>query len=354
MALPLDQYSLNISIYLISIMLAIGGISLGIGYAMNEKRIKEFGRKELFESVINGAIVGGIFLLFTANGPVTTLINQMTLSNGTTLNCYAFISNNTAICLAYDYLASPTPYTFMGMEHQSVLSLTTSAMTGLFALNGVLGLIAGLKINLAIATFSFSYVFAPVISELQYIMKLLGAVAISAVVQASILEFAAVITLSVLLPSGIVLRTFYPTRKVGGFLMAASIGLYVVLPLSYVFNATIANAYSSSLNPINISQISITASDLKNSVFQQSVYQQTNSTLNSSDTGGILGSISSGVAYLTNALSGFINGILRSVAYLIVYSFVLPIFSLIITGISIREISGLLGSEAFFGKFNIL
>ncbi len=49
-----------------------------------------------------------------------------------------------------------------------------------------------------------------------------------------------------------------------------------------------------------------------------------------------------------------INWLLNQLAYLIVYAFVLPIFSLIVTGISIRELSRVLGAEAFFGKFNLL
>ncbi len=62
------------------------------------------------------------------------------------------------------------------------------------------------------------------------------------------LVFVAAGTLSVILPAGLVLRTFYPTRKLGGFLIAVAIGLYVVLPLSYVFNAMLANSYSVELS----------------------------------------------------------------------------------------------------------
>ena len=44
----------EISVYVISIMIAISGISLGIGYAFNEKRFKEFGKEELYQSVTDG------------------------------------------------------------------------------------------------------------------------------------------------------------------------------------------------------------------------------------------------------------------------------------------------------------
>ena len=339
-------------------MIAIGGIVLGLGYALNEKRMKEFGRNELFECAVNGAIVGGIFLLFAPHGIVTGIINQATMSNGTALSCDAFMANNTAICLAYDYLASPKQYTFMGSAHSSVLSTATTTISELLLLNGALGLIAGIKINLFIADFSFSYVFSPLISEVQYIIKLLGTVAIAAVVQSSVLEFAAAGVLGVMMPAGIVLRTFYPTRKLGGFLMAASIGLYVVLPMSYVFDATVVNSYSLSINPSGSSIMQVTSgvSNFKDSLLSSGSLQGNSTSTNSSSgsTGSVLGWISSGISLITNAVSGLINWLLNELAYLIVYAFVLPLFSLIITGISIREFSRVLGAEAFFGKFNIL
>ncbi len=348
--MPLSSYAFSISVYVIGIMIAIGGIILGIGYAANEKRMKEFGKKELLESVVNGAIVGGIFLLFAPHGAITGLISQATLSGNTTLSCDAFMATNPSMCLAYDYLISPSAYTFMGETHSSVLSTASGTIAELLLLNGVLGIIAGVKLSAVVVSFQFSYVFAPIISELQYIIKMLGTVAISAVVQASVLEVAAIGSLTVLLPAGIVLRTFYPTRKLGGFLMATAIGLYVVLPMSYVLNATLVNEYSASLSPTgtSITQIMGSATSLRDSLLGSQ--QQ----LNATDSGVGFSSINSAIASISGAISGLINWLLNELAYLIVYAFVLPIFSLIITGISIREISGILGAEAHFGKFNIL
>lgn len=354
--MPLTGYSLSISILIIGIMIAIGGIILGIGYAFNERRMKEFGRKELFECAVNGAIVGGIFLLFAPNGAITNLITQTTMVNGTSLNCDAFMANNTAICLAYDYLASPNPYTFMGYSHNSVLSTATTTMSEIMLLNGVLGLVAGIKIGLLGSSISFSYILSPIISELQYIVKMLGTVAISAVVQSSVLEFVAVGVMSVLLPTGIILRTFYPTRRLGGFLMAASISLYVVLPLSYVFDAMLVNQYSMALSPsgTSITQITASAQGLQNYVFGSAQTPASTGSNNSTGSSNVLSSISSALSSISNSISGLINWLLNQLAYLIVYAFVLPIFSLIITGISMREMARVLGAEAFFGRFNIM
>ena len=94
---------------------------------------------------------------------------------------------------------------------------------------GLIGLYAALGV---LKTF-----LSPLLSQIQSAVQVLGAAAVSATVQASVLMAIAAGALSTLLPLGLILRTFYPTRRLGGFLIALSIGVYVVLPLTYVMNA---------------------------------------------------------------------------------------------------------------------
>ena len=331
-------------------MLAISGISLGLGYALSERKLKDFGRKELFESIFNGIIIGSLFVLFSNNGAISILINQLVLQNGTTINCSAFLAQNPAICLANNYLVGSS-YTFGGITHSSVLTTVSTMIVGLISLNTALGLIAAAKIDFFIVTFSLSYVVSPLISQIQYIVRILSTVAISTVVQSSVLLFAAVSSLTIILPSGMILRSFYPTRKLGGFLMATAIGLYVVLPLSYVMNASLASSFTINVNATSLSEISLSASNLQGTLLNSGEQAQKS---NYTDVPSILNTITSSITGISTAITNLINGLLGFVAYLIVYSFVLPIFSLIITGISIRELSQILGAEAFFGKFNIL
>ncbi len=337
-----------IAVYLISIMIAVSGISLGIGYALNERRFKEFGRSELYQAVVNGAIVGGMMALFANGGIVSGVISSATLANGTALNCSEGLASNPAICLAYDYLAGTQNYTFMGVAHRSVLTMSTSTLTSLIALDAVLGTIASLRISVAVFSFSFSYVMAPIISEIQYLVKLLSTVTIGTLVQASVLVFVSVGTLSLILPAGLVLRSFYPTRKLGGFLIALSIGLYAVLPLSYVFNMMLVNSYLSDSQTAQISQVTLSASGMESSFL--SLGSESNSSAGSgigSKVSGMLSSFSAGV-------STMIEEVLSSVSYFIVYVFILPAFSLVVTGISVKEFAELLGSEAPIGALKML
>lgn len=344
--LPFGSYGFSIAIYVISIMIAVSGISIGLGYAFNERRLKEFGRSELYQSIINGALVGGMLALFSSGGIVSSVINSVTVSGNTSLQCSSSIVNNAAICLAYDYLVSPTGYTFMGTSHQSVLTMSAGTLTALFGLNAVLGIIAAFKINLLAVTLSFNYVTVPLINEIQYLIKILSTIAISATVQAAVLLFIAVGTLSIILPAGLILRTFYPTRKLGGFFIALSIGLYVVLPLSYVFNIALVNSYSASQS--SIGQVTLTASGIESGLFSF------NKDSNSSILSGFTSSISESLSALSSAVSNLIEGLISDISYFIVYTFILPAFSLVITGISVRELAGILGSEVSFGRLNSL
>ncbi|MGC8479385.1 MAG: hypothetical protein ACP5M9_01820 [Candidatus Micrarchaeia archaeon] len=351
MSFGFNFYNYTIVIYLIAIMLSISGISLGLGYALSEKRLKEFGKNELYESIFNGIIVGSIFLLFSSSGALGVLINQLTLTKNTTISCSSILAQNPAICLANNYLTGTVPYTFDGSQHLSVLSTITGLIIGLVSVNTGLGIIGSTKIDLVIVTISLSSIVNPIISQIQYILRILSTLAISALVQSSLLLFIAFSALTIILPSGIILRAFYPTRKLGGFLMAVAIGLYVVLPLSYVLNASMASSYTSTLNSTSLSEITLSTSSLQNTLLSSRQEAQNS---NYTNTNVILNAITGGVTSLVNSITNLLNTIFGIIAYLILYTFILPIFSLILTGISIRELSSILGSEAFFGKFDIL
>lgn len=346
--LPFGAYGFAISIYVISIMIAISGISLGIGYAINEKKFKEFGKNELYQSVINGVIIGGMLALFSGGGILGTVINSITLTNGTALSCTSYMQGNPAICLSYDYLVGPNGYTFMGIQHSSILTTSTTMLTSLLGLDTILGIVGAFKINFLFVTLSFSYVVVPIINEIQYIIKILTTVTLSAVVQASVLSFIAIGTLTLILPTGLILRAFYPTRKLGGFLIALSLGLYVILPLSYVFNIMLVNLYSSSIGSAGIGQVSLDASGIENMLLSMNI--GSNSTVQS----GIVGTLSGLVSSAASSISDMINELVSEIAYFIVYIFILPAFSLIVTGISVREFAHILGSEVSFGRLGML
>lgn len=332
-ASPFGAYGLNVSVALVGIMLAISGLVLGIGYAINDKRFKEFGRNEIIQSLINGALVGGFLVLFVGGGIVDSVINSVVLSNGTSVSCSSFLQGNSAICFAYNYLVGQSQYYFLGAHHSSVLSSVMDLIVAFVSLYAVLGL--------------FKTFLSPLLAMIQTSVQILSTAAISATVQASVLMFVAASALTVILPLGLVLRSFYPTRVLGSFLIALTIGLYIIFPLTYLVNATIASYYGTASSQSGIATLTSDAESIKSRALGYAS-QNLNST---TDAISFLAGVGS---QIEGWVSGLLNDLFNAVAYFIVSAFVLPAFSLMLTGISVRELSKMLGSETFFGKFNLL
>ncbi|MCL4364785.1 MAG: hypothetical protein M1569_04020 [Candidatus Marsarchaeota archaeon] len=336
-----SAYDFSIVIAVLSIMIAIGGIALGLGYAMNSKPLKEFGKDEIYQSLINGVMVGGLIALFMPSGIITTTVNSIA-SPSVSAQCPSYLAQNAAICFSYAYL-SGAGYTFNGVYHSSVLSLSTMLMAALFALNTVLGLLASVKMSILLITFSPSAILAPILNQIQFFIKALTTASLSAYVQSSILSAIAVSSLSILLPLGIMLRTFYPSRKLGGFMIATVIGLYVVFPLTYIMDANILNSYSTSISNASIVNMTNQATSLNGYVSGISV---------SDANGSFLSKISDALKSLAADFSSLANQLMEDVAYFIMAAFILPAFSIVLTSISIKEFSGILGSEINFNIFD--
>ena len=349
MILPFGQSGFDISIAIITIMLILSGMVLGIGYAINNKKLKDFGKDEIIQSLINGILVGSLLILFMNNGLVSRVISSVTFSSVTSTTCQSFMMNNPAICFAYNYLVGTTPYTFNGSDETSILTDITLLLSALSVIEMSLGAIAAVKISLLVVTISFGSLINPVISEIQYIIQIASSIAVGVAVQGAVLMFAAATAITTIMPTGLILRCFYPTRRLGGFLIAVAIGIYVIFPMTYLLDATISNSYQSGLGNISsASDLTITASQTEGEVFH--IADIKNQSTNPIQSISLLNSVSTFASEVTT----FINGVFDGIAYLIVYTFILPGFSLILTGISIRELSSLFGSEAFFGRFNII
>ena len=345
MLLPFGIEGYTIAISVVAIMIAISSFFLGLGYALNSKKFKEFGLDELTASLVNGVLVGGLMLLFASNGIISNLITTLTLNNGVSMSCQQYMQDNIAICFAYNYL-SGSGYTYMGIYHPSILSIIMDLLTAFFSLNAILGLIGSLGVSIFGFTLSFGSVVAPLLNTMQYFIKYLVTMAIGTLVQSSVLSFVAVTAITVILPTGLILRTFYPTRKIGGFLLALAIGTYVVLPLSYVLDAFTASTYLANVNSTGINATIVNATNIKNTIL--GINTQNKQSL------GIISSIISSLSALSSSLSSIANYVLGVISYLIVYVFILPAFSLVLTAISIRELSRLFSSEVNFWILDIL
>ncbi|MEM0106793.1 MAG: hypothetical protein QXS03_01015, partial [Candidatus Micrarchaeaceae archaeon] len=119
---PFSDYS--IAVLLVSIMIAISGIILGIGIALDDRKLKDFGKEELYQALISGFIVGTIFTLVAPGGAIFSLIN--TFASTSSSHCITLISSNYVICFAYSFLTSPLPITINNISYPSLMSISIS------------------------------------------------------------------------------------------------------------------------------------------------------------------------------------------------------------------------------------
>jgi len=334
-----------IAIAIIAIMLAVAGILLGLGYSLDDRKLKELGRAELIQSLINGVIVGSLFIAFSPGGLVINLINSIAVMPNPSY-CTGALSSNSAICFAYNYLAGYTSVTINGVKHQTLLSSALSLLVPLSMLYVILGVIGALKVGIGIISFSFSGLLNPLLSQLNYAISAIVFAITGIEVQAVLLKFVGLTAVPVLLPTGIVLRTFYFTRRLGGAIIAVAIGLFAVLPLTYLLDAQLSGEYSSSMNAATISSLITNSTQVKNAL--SGINAQSN-TISLGFLDPVINMLGGIVSQIENALESLLNYI----ALLIVEVFFLPTFSIILTIVSIRELARILGTEISFGRFDV-
>lgn len=339
----------SVAVTLIAIMLSVSGIVLGIGYAMDDRKLKEFGRSEIYQSIINGVIVGTLIVAFGTGGFFSVLINNIAGNAHISATCEQSMSGNSAICFAYNYLVGLQPVTINGASLPTLMSTSVGLLTPISLLYAGLSLLSSIKLSFFIVSLGFADVLNPIITALQYIIEILTAAIIGIEVQGVLLKFISVIAMPVLLPVGIVLRTAYVTRRLGGAVMAIAIGLFAVFPLTYILNASLASNYLSNINNGTINTFITTEISANHNI----INTVTSINGNSKNVTGIVNFTISSVNALISGFGNFLNQLTNYVALIVIEVFFLPVFSIILTAISIRELARILGSEISFGRLFI-
>ena len=333
----------SIAVVILTIMLMMGGIIYGIGIASDSRKLKDFGKDEILQTAINGVIVGTLIIALSPGGIIGTMINGIISNTSHGLNCAAFNSNY-AICFAHNYLVGVST-NINGSTFPSLLDAALGLLIPTATAYGIIGTFSSISLSVGLASISFKAILSPILTEETYIISALTFSIISIYIQSALLEVISIITLPLLLPIGVVLRTFYPTRKLGGSIIAFSIGLFLVFPLTYLLDAQITYNYSSVTAAKSAADILSYSKSISGNIFSMN--------RNSS-----ISAYMSGILNLaSNFFSSFlilVSNILKEVALLVIEVFFMPAFSIILTVISTREFAKILGSEISFGKFDIL
>ncbi len=310
----------------VTISIILSGIMLGLGKAFGNRKLESFGKDELFQSIINGALVGGLTVLIAFISDISTSASPNRCLPGADL---------------------------VGELSCSINALSTDGFALFNNLNRALNVIGyyqtlevnfgSFKIQPFINLEGVSHILFDQLHLLVLSLNLLS-------MQQLLLQFISTQGIALVLSLGLILRSFFATRKIGGFLVSLSIGLILFYPAFVsVFEppssslAAAKNTLDSfNANPsfatvpiIDLNSAGGIAARLDNLTYYQA--DQANSTnMTGVDFSGELGVISQAAT--------------SSVSSLLFYSSIVPLLSLILTFVFIKELSGVLGSELFIEK----
>jgi len=317
----------NIAITVIVISIILSGIAIGVGKAIRSRRLELFGREELIQSVINSALIGGLFIITTTmNGALLSLTPQAPAAM-----CPSIEGN----------LSSAAGYVecnLVGIE-----SGLHSVNDLLIHSNYVIAFVSKIELNMAIVSsqpfFSLEWVAQSINSFLQQLYFFSSLVSL----QITFIAFIISAAFPVLLPTGLILRCFFATRRIGGAIMAMAIGFYVVYPLMFTlaFNPTPYTEKSTlelsqTLTSFNNRYSSVPLVDIG----EENIIQEKINELSKND---FVGEV--------NALLDAVPPLISDLAFVLI---VIPLISAVITIVFILELATLLGSEIAFKGFDLI
>lgn len=301
---------MEIAILVVTISIVLSGIIIGLGRAFSIKKVELFGFEELTQSIINGALIGGIAVIIEV---IQTISKDLIEPSCSTDSLIKGVECNFSLLSGHLFLFSQelTKLTVMLGYYQSLILDFSAFEIQPFVNIGAIS-----------TTFSFHLLLSSVLIILLNL-------------NLQILSFFSENSLMLFLPIGLVFRSFFATRKLGGFLIAFSIGAYLFYP-AFI-----------SIFPVPLEEINATNSNI--TAFVNNSMYATVPIIDLNDNyviGEKLDNMSS--ANFVGDLTMIEQRSSKSLSDISFYSVFSPIFSFLITLVFIRELGNVLGGSMSF------
>jgi hypothetical protein len=310
---------LTIAGTIVALSIVLSGLFIGLGRAIGSHRLEYFGREELIQAVINAALVGAYATItLTATEISKELVGQAACATGDALEnlqcLYQGVSDSTYAIL----LETINIHSIVAYYQSLVLNFSTFTIQPLAHLS------------------SLSLILQAQILTLQQLLLV-------SEIHIQLLSFFGPQLLTFFFPLGLVFRAFFSTRKLGGFLIALSIGLYLLYPsMIMVFPQPELNETENFLHSINnnTNYSTMPILDLNdNYAIAAKLDSMNNMSVNLTGNGStdFTGVMTESAQRLTTATSS-----------LLVFVLLAPLFSFIVTLVFIKEVTDIFGGEFFY------
>jgi hypothetical protein len=220
--------SFDIAIVAATISILIGGILFGVGLGFGLRRVRLAGAEEIGQGIISAAMVGALFsFTLLLDSAVPSLVPQGALPD----------------CPGIE-APSSSPFSYYACNLQALSDSLRSLGSSLFRSADIAGLAGSLQVSAS--EISMQPFFALQAASQQLSSSAQEAQSLSALSYFE-LELALAVrasALAVFLPAGLVLRTFFATRRLGAAAMAIAIAAYMIYPLLFLHTFPISKANS--------------------------------------------------------------------------------------------------------------
>ncbi len=312
---------LTIAGTIVALSIVLSGLLIGIGRAIGSHKVEFFGREELIQAMINAALVGAYATITLT----ATEISREMVGGG--------------ICGEGDAIEN------LQCLYEGVSGNIYSLLVETLSLHQTVAYYQSLVLNFSTFTIQPLSYLSSVSLILEAQVLVLQQLLLVSEIHIQLLSFFGPQLLTFFFPLGLIFRAFFSTRKLGGFLIALSIGLFLLYPsLVMVFPQPVLNETLTSLESMNNNtNYTITPIlDLNdNYAIAGKLDNMTNitgSTGNATTSGtDFTGDVTTSIQQLTTATSA-----------LAIFVLIAPLFSMIVTLIFIKEVTDIFGGEFFY------
>lgn len=216
----------EIAVVAATISILLGGILFGVGVGFNLRRVRLLGAEEIGQGVISAAMVGAIFaFILVLDSALASIVPPASFPS----------------CPIVENPAG-SPYAFYSCHLTSLESSFRTLSSSLSRTADITGFTSSLRISSGavfaqpfFALESASRSFSALSGEARQLSAL-------AYLELSLAEFIRSSALLVFLPAGLILRSFFATRKLGAAAMAIAISAYAVYPLFFLYSFSVSKS----------------------------------------------------------------------------------------------------------------
>ena len=217
--------SFDIAIIAATISILIGGILFGVGLGFGIRRMRLLGAEEIGQGIISAAMVG-------------CLLSFALLLDSTTASLVPSTAPN---CPAVNSPAS-SPYSYYECNLQSLEASIGSLSSSLARAGDISGFASSLHVSVGVISAQPFYALESASKGLYDASFQSNALSSLAFFEWQLADFICASALTVFLPAGLLLRTFFATRKLGAAAMALAIAAYFVYPLFFLYTFSLSQS----------------------------------------------------------------------------------------------------------------